>query len=60
MLLSEFMEASVASNNHDGSWSVHITLVNGQPSTLTVDKCDTEYDAKERAYLYLLDLIETK
>lgn len=55
--LSEFMELSTAIDNGDGTFGVEITLKDMTKSTLTVDNCKSEYDAKERAYLYLLNRI---
>jgi len=57
MTLSEFITLSTARDNSDGSWSVGIILSTGQPSTLTIQNCSSEFDAKERSFLYLRSLI---
>lgn len=57
MTLNEFMDLSTAIDNGDGTFGVEITLKDMTKSVLTVDKCNNEYDAKERVFLYLLELI---
>ena len=57
MTLNEFMDLSTAIDNGNGTFGVEITLKDMTKSVLTVDKCNNEYDAKERVCLYLLELI---
>lgn len=57
MTLNEFMHLSTAIDNGNGTFGVYITLKDMTKSVLTVDKCNNEYDAKERVFLYLLELI---
>lgn len=59
MTLSEFIQKCNAwSNGKD--YKVEIILYNGQPSVLTVVNCNNEFDAKERCFLYLTNLIEER
>lgn len=62
MDLSEFMQNSEARQvPNTTDWIVTIRLKDGsekgQPSNLTVGGCYSEFDAKERAYHYLLELV---
>lgn len=57
MDLSEFIGLTKVKNNNNGSYSVTFTLKDGQDTTLTIEKCDSEFDANERAFLYLQSLI---
>lgn len=59
MTLSEFIQKSKAWK--DGNdFKVEIILANGEPNVLDVIDCDNEFDAKEKVFLYLKELIETK
>lgn len=58
MSLSEFMAHVAAVDNGDGSWSVLVPVRDHPTVTLTVDNCTSEYDAKERGFLYLKQRIE--
>lgn len=55
--LSEFMDFSTVINNGDGTFGVEIILKDMTKTILVVNKCNNEYDAKERAFLYLSELI---
>lgn len=57
MTLNEFIYLSTAVDNGNGTFGVEITLSDMTKSVLIVYKCDNEYDAKERVFLYLLELI---
>lgn len=62
MDLSEFIGNSVAQQvPNTADWIVTIRLKDGspegKPSNLTVGGCYSEFEAKERAYLYLVDRI---
>lgn len=61
MNLSEFIRISDARPVADSEdWVVTIVLKNGKLSNLTVSKCYSEFEAKERVYLYLVDRILNK
>ena len=57
MTLGEFMKLVKAWDNNNGSWSVELILKDETKSILTIENCTSEYDAKERAFLYLIDRI---
>lgn len=59
MQLSDFMQHDSvnAYNNDDGTWMVEITLPNLKIAKLVVEECSTEWEAKERTYLYLNERI---
>jgi hypothetical protein len=57
MDLSEFMEHVTAHESKAGEWKVKVPLSNGEVSTLTISDCYSEYDAKERSYLYLIERV---
>lgn len=60
MTLSEFMNhvSVTASDNNNGSWSVHLILKDLTKTTLTINDCNSEYEAKERAYMYLDEIVK--
>lgn len=60
MILNEFMLLCEASQVMNNIWDVSFILKNGVRSTLTVYDCYSEYDAKERSFLYLNELIYNK
>lgn len=51
------MELTDAWNGGSDTYKVSITLKDLTQSILTVNNCTNEFDAKERAYLYLLEKI---
>ncbi len=55
MTLDAFIQLSTAKDNKDGTWTVEITLKDHSKSYLTVDNCNSEYNAKERVFLFLID-----
>lgn len=57
MTLSKFIQVSTTKNLGHGTFEVYIVLKGGSRSTLTVDNCYTDYEAKERVFLYLTDRI---
>jgi hypothetical protein len=59
MTLSEFIDKSKASKE-ENNFKVEIILRNNQPIVLKVIDCDNEFDAKERVFLFLKELIENK
>ncbi len=59
MTLSEFCDVTKATKN-GRNWEVSFTVVGGVVATLFVAECISEFEAKERAYLYLKDRIENK
>ena len=64
MDLSEFIQHSEAKQvPNTADWIVTIRLKDGsqdgKPSNLTVGGCYSEFDAKERAFHYLLELIQS-
>lgn len=61
MDLSEFMQNTVARPLPGGDdWIVEITLKDMTKSNLTITNCFSEFDAKERAFLYLVERIYNK
>lgn len=60
MTLNEFAELVSAKQKDANTWTVELTLRDLGKSTLVIDNCHSEFDAIERAYLYLLDRIENK
>ena len=64
MTLSEFMPL-VKAREHDTSvWIVTVPFKDGSPTgdpvELTVDNCYSEFEAKERIFLYLKNRIENQ
>lgn len=57
MTLNEFMDLSTAFDEGNGYFSVEIILKNMQKSKIMVNECFDEFDAKERAFLFLLELV---
>lgn len=57
MNLSDFMNHAEARKIGD-DYEVVITLWDGKPVVLTIENCASEFEAKERAYLYLVELIK--
>jgi hypothetical protein len=57
MDLSEFIGHVKAEERKTGFWVVKVPLANGTTSTLTIEDCYSEFDAKERAYLYLMERV---
>jgi hypothetical protein len=62
MDLSEFCNSSTAQSvPKTTDWIVTIRLKDGspegKPSNLTVGECHSEFEAKERAFHYLLELV---
>ena len=55
--LSEFMRLTTAFSGFCGTWFVQIPLKDSAMCTVTIIDCISEFDAKERAYLYLLEQI---
>lgn len=60
MTLNEFMNNVNSWDNNNGSFTVELTLLDKTKSYLVVEKCSSDYDAKERAFLYLNELIDNK
>lgn len=60
MSLSDFMKNSKYREGVDKIGYVDIVLSNGKTSTLTVNECVSEFYAKERVYLFLVDKIYNK
>lgn len=60
MDLSKFISLSKAKEEKTGTWKVTITLINMKKSTLTVTNCYSEFEAKERTFLYLKTLLNNK
>lgn len=61
MQLSEFIQITTAyPKNNAPNFCVEIPLNNGIISKLTIINCNNEYEAKERAYLYLNEIIKNK
>ena len=62
MLLTEFIEKTTAYNNN-GQWTVEIPIARSpKPGRIFIDECecDSEYEAKERAFLYLQEYFDNK
>jgi hypothetical protein len=57
MTITDFINVSKAKNNHNGTWSVFIILKNLKESELIVENCNSEYEAYERSFLYLKQII---
>lgn len=58
MDLSEFMQLCDTRKIPDSSdYIVEFTLRDGHRANLTVMECNSDFDAKERAYFYLVDKI---
>ena len=57
MTLDEFMNLTDAWCFRGDTWFVEITLKDLTKSTININNCKTEFEAKERAYLYLLEKI---
>ncbi len=60
MSLTDFIQISKFRSGANKTGYVDIKLASGEKSTLTVNECYSEFDAKERAYLYLVDRIYNK
>jgi hypothetical protein len=61
MDLSEFIQNTVArAIPGTPDWIVELTLKDLTKSNLTISNCSSEFDAKERAFLYLVDKIYNK
>lgn len=58
MTLTEFIECSTANKiENTNNWSVEIILKNNTETNLTVIDCSSEYEAKERIFLFLNERI---
>ncbi len=61
MTLDEFIDISEASCEKDNIWQVKIFYgEDGTEGILTIDNCYSEYEAKERSFLYLKNSITNK
>jgi hypothetical protein len=58
MTLSEFINLSSAIDKGNGNFEVEITLKNKDKVPMWVYNCSSEYEAKEKVYLYLVELID--
>jgi len=57
MTITDFINVSKAKDNRNGTWSVIIILKNEKKSELIVENCNSEYEAYERSFLYLKQII---
>jgi len=57
MTITDFINVSKAKDNRNGTWSVFIILKNLKESELIVENCNSEYEAYERSFLYLKQII---
>lgn len=57
--LSDFIDKTEA-DELIGEWRVEIPLSNGTKGALFVKDAANEYEAKERAYIYLIHLINNE
>lgn len=64
MTLSEFINLTQAWEESPGHWKVNVTLNDGTPegtdTVLNVDQCHSEFEAKERSFLYLLNAVHNR
>lgn len=60
MTITDFINVSKAKDNRNGTWSVIIILKNEKKSELIVENCNSEYEAYERSFLYLKEIIENQ
>lgn len=59
MMLSEFINKTIAIKG-DTEWNVKIPLFDGTIGNLYVTGANSEYEAKERAYIYLKEYFINK
>ena len=59
MTLNEFMNMTTA-KLHADEWRIEIPLKDGTTGRLFVKYAESEFDAKERAFLYLQEIIYNK
>lgn len=60
MSLSDFISRVVARRQKEGRWEVRFNLPTGQEILLGVEDCYSEFEAKERCFLYLKERIEDR
>ena len=61
MTLSEFIMKTTADIKQNDEWLVEVPLAKSDHAgKVFVSECNSEYEAKERAYLWLQDQIESK
>ena len=56
--LDEFASSTTATSNNDGSWDVDVKWDGVAQLTLTHSNCTSEFNAKEKAYSYLMKRIK--